>query len=226
MPHDPYFQQAAQWPYHQKILAVSSDVEIANSAAFAYDRLLTYKQAAATQMDRIWKAAAAAAQSALHQPTLAATQLEQVQFLAHYRTASAALIYETHYYFIAWFNCAEMLQTVTRDSAFLPARKLFNKHKVLFDHYRGARHSFEHFADRLPGGKEEKKVVEVVQGPGASPSKLMFGFVNGSYEHSDKKWDITEASLHKLNAAIDEVLDVLHCVVDELIAKKFLAIGS
>jgi hypothetical protein len=221
MTTDPYFQQAELWPYHQKILAVATNAETANSAAFAYDRLVTYKQAAAMQMTRIWEAAAEAGRFAQQQPSIAAPQLEQVQFLANYGAASAALIYETHFYFIAWFNCSEMLQTVTTDHAFLPARKSFNKHKKLFQHYGNARHSFEHFTDRLPGGKENKKVVEVVQGLGASPSKIMFGFANGNYEHSNQKWDITQAGLLKLHAAIDEVLAALHEVVDMLIAEKF-----
>lgn len=218
---DPYFQQATQWPYHQKILFVASNAETANAAAFAYDRLLTYRQAAATQMDRLWAAAnAAAAFAQRHQPDITQGVLAQQKFLEAYRAPSAALIYETHFYFIAWYNCEEMLRTLVNDPAFMDARKVFNRHKKMFHHYKNARHSFEHFAERLPGGKEESKVVEVVQGAGASPSKIMFGFVGDNYEHSDKKWDITQAGLDKLNAAIDEVLSVLHAIVDKLITVK------
>jgi hypothetical protein len=222
---DPYFQKATEWPYHQKLLHVASSAETASAAAFAYDRLLTYKQASAKQFERMWDAASAAAKFVVRQPPITAPQLDQVRFLAEYRDASAALVYETHFYFIAWFNCAEMLQTLTTDPAFLPARKEFNRHKRMFEHYVNARHSFEHFADRLPGGRESKKVVEVSQGAAASPSKTMFGinFTSGEYSHSNKTWDISQVGLLKLHAVIDDVLVVLHGTVDALIDKKFPA---
>ena len=118
-----------------------------------------------TLLDRLWAAAnAAAAFAQQHQPDISQGVLGQQQFLEAYRTASAALIYETHFYFVAWYNCEQMLGTLVNDPAFMDARKVFNSHEKMLHHYKNARHSFEHFAERLPGGKEESKVVEVVQG--------------------------------------------------------------
>jgi hypothetical protein len=164
-----------------------------------------------------------ASSAAANKPPITAPQLEQIQFFATYQLATASLVYETHFYFIAWFNIARVLQTLTKDPAFKEARKAYSKNIKLFDHYRNARHSFEHFVDRLPGGNEAKKMVAVNHGIDASSTKIMFGlnFSKGVYNHSNETWDITKTGLDKLNAAIDEVLTVLHSTVDKLVDEKF-----
>lgn len=40
--------------------------------------------------------------------------------------------------------------------------------------------------------------------------------------HSNQEWDVTHSSLTVLNNAIDETLSVLHKLVDDEVAKRFL----
>ncbi|WOB11329.1 hypothetical protein [Piscinibacter gummiphilus] len=210
-----------QAPYADKINAIASD-EYAQAASYAYNRLLTYKAAAAKQLERMQEAKAVSARYIVaNEPRAADGWLAMKNFVEGYRDAAASLIYETHFYFIAWHNCSEMLETLTKDPAFREARKAYTKNAKMWHHYKAARHSFEHFADRLPGGSEhERKMVEVTP-PGGSPLKIFFGFVGDNYEHSDQVWDIGQASLDNLYGAIDAVLSALYPIVDKLVAEKF-----
>jgi hypothetical protein len=191
-----------------------------NAAGFAYDRLAVCRAAAEVQMRRVWEAAAAS-RSNQPEPKSADPQSEINAFLADAKARTAPLIYEAHYYFVAWANCGNMLRVLTGMPEFLEAKKVFDSYRKHFEHYTAARNSFEHYHDRLPGNSEEKKVREVVQGPGASPSRIYFGFNGGEYKHSDMSWDITPASLDLLRKAIDDTLVVLHRQIDELFKAKF-----
>lgn len=217
MAQDPFFQQAMQWPYALKLVFA---VENSSKFRYSYERLLVHQAAAATQMDRLWAASALQQFTGPKPPSITAPQLEQAKFIDASRVGFQALLYETHFYFIAWHGCREMLQALTSASEFREARKVFNTYRQDFDHYARARHSFEHFGDRLPGGREEAKMKAVIQSSGAA-TKTFHGFHDGVYAHSNQEWDITPASLVKLNTAIAEVLAVVHAIVDTIIGDKF-----
>ena len=192
----------------------------ANAAAFAYERLVVCRRAAAVQMQRLWDAAAGTRKS-LTEPAADASLAEVRAYIQKSREAFAPLLYETHYYFVAWANCGNMLRVLTGLPEFLEAKKIFDSHRKTFEHYTAARNSFEHYQDRLPGNAEERKVREVVQIPSAGPSRIYFGFSGGHYRHSDQQWDITPASLSVLEGAIDAVLSVLHAQVDTLFQARY-----
>lgn len=170
-------------------------------------------------MDRVW-AAWTASEKFLHQhkPPQGSSPSVHQSFRESRRHLYDALIYETHFYFIAWFNCAEMLERLTKDSAFREARKAYSKNAKLFDHYKAGRHSFEHFSDRLPGGKESRKI-----NLSNEDSHGYTGFGDGFYRHGGLEWDITHASLEKLNTAVDAVLTVMHFLIDKRVAEKLLS---
>ena len=191
-----------------------------NAAAFAYDRLAVCRVAAEVQMRRLWEAAAASG-STDAEPKPTAPQPEIRAFFADAKRRMTPLLYEAHYYFVAWANCGNMLRVLTGLPEFLDSKKVFDSYRKHFEHYTAARNSFEHYHDRLPGNAEEKKVREVVQGAGAGPSRIYFGFNGGEYKHSDMSWDITPASLDLLGEAVDNTLTVLHRQIDELFKVKF-----
>lgn len=194
-----------------------------NAARFAYDRLAVCRLAAEIQMRRLWEAAAAS-RSATQEPEPNAPLSEIRAFFADAKKRMAPLIYETHYYFVAWSNCGNMLRVLTGQPEFLEAKKVFDSYRKHFEHYTAGRNSFEHYHDRLPGNTEQKKVREVVQSPGAGPSRIYFGFSGGEFKHSDMSWNITLASLDLLGEAIDDTLAVLHRQIDELFVAKFGAV--
>jgi hypothetical protein len=192
-----------------------------NAATFAYDRLAVCRLAAQIQMRRLWKAAAASRFAAQDEPRANASLAEIRAFVADAKERMAPLIYETHYYFVAWSNCGNMLRVLTGQPEFLEAKKVFDSYRKHFEHYTAGRNSFEHYHDRLPGNTEEKKVREVVQSIGAGRSRIYFGFNGGEFKHSDMSWNITSTSLDLLEKAIDDTLAVLHRHIDELFVAKF-----
>lgn len=204
--------------YAEKLWHVAKN---ANAVRFAYERLDVHRESAATQMTRIWEAVARS-RMATPEPQPDASQEEMKANLMAAKDRMKPVLYEVHFYFVAWTNCGHMLKVITGQPEFLEAKKVFNSFRKTFDHYADARHSFEHFHDRLPGRPDESKVEEL-QAPNAGPRRVYVGFEGTSYKHSDKSWDISPASLELLNQAIDEVVTVLHRTVDDQIESKFLS---
>lgn len=204
--------------YAEKLWHVAKN---ANAATFAYERLDVHRESAATQMTRIWEAVARSRMAA-PEPQPGASQDEMRAYVMAAKDRMKLVLYEVHFYFVAWTNCGHMLKVITGQPEFLEAKKVFDSFRKTFDHYADARHSFEHFHDRLPGRPDENKVKEL-QAANAGPRRVYSGFEGTSYKHSDKSWDISPASLALLNEAIDAVLTVLHRTVDEHIESKFLS---
>lgn len=202
--------------YAEKLWHVAQN---ANAATFAYERLDVHRESAAIQMTRIWEAVARSRMVA-PEPKPGASQDEMRAYVMAAKDRMKPILYEVHFYFVAWTNCGHMLKVITGQPEFLEAKKVFDSFRNTFDHYAEARHSFEHFHDRLPGRRDERKVKEL-QAPNAGPRRVYSGFEGTSYKHSDKSWDISPTSLGLLHSAIDDVLTVLHKTVDEQIQTKF-----
>lgn len=204
--------------YAEKLLYVAKN---ATAATFAYERLDVNRQSAATQMARIWEAVARS-RMATPEPQPGASQEEMNAYVMAAKDRMKPVLYEVHFYFVAWTNCGHMLKILTGQPKFLEAKKVFDSFRKTFDHYADARHSFEHFHDRLPGRPDERKVKEL-QATNAGHRRVYVGFEGTNYKHSDKSWDISPASLELLNQAIDKVVTVLNRTVDDLIESKFLS---
>ena len=126
-----------------------------NAATFAYDRLGVCRLAAEVQMRRLWEAATVS-RSATREPEPNAPLEVTRAYFADAKNRMAPLIYETHYYFVAWANCGNMLRVLTGQPEFLEAKKVFDSYRKHFEHYTAGRNSFEHYHDRLPGNTEAK----------------------------------------------------------------------
>ncbi len=87
-------------------------------------------------------------------------------------------------------------------------------------HYVNARNTFEHFDDRLPGGKNHSRIKEIHSG-GGGPRKIYRGISKeGFYLHSDKQWDIKPSSLEALKDLVNEFLNKIHSSLDSILAEK------
>jgi hypothetical protein len=213
-----FLDEVRQMPYPNKLTYVADDD---GAASFAYERLEIHQVAAATQVQRIQEALCAQAKQPLPEPRLAPSSLGMATLLALHRRSYAQAFAEMHFYFVCWTCIRHMLDVITAPPLFREARKALSRHRKYFDQYDGGRNSFEHFEQRLPGGKSEGRVREVVQGVGASPSKILYGYHDGKYTHSNQEWDVTRVSLTLLTTAIDETLTVVHRLVDEEVARRF-----
>jgi hypothetical protein len=211
-------EQMALMPYSNKLGYVADDD---HAASFAYERLHIHRVSATKQVDRIQQALAAKTALRLPDAKLQPLPLDMALLAEVHQRSYASAFAEMHFYFVCWSCIRHMLEVITAPPHFLDARKALSSHIKHFDNYDGARNSFEHFEQRLPGGKGAGRVKEVVQGAGASPSKIFFGYSNGRYMHSNREWDVTPSSLVILNKAVDETLSVLHKLVDNEVAKRF-----
>ena len=209
-------EQAEPDSYSEKVFWVSSNP---NVAAFAYERLGVHRAAADKQMERIWDANTRS-KSSPAPPGRDASPQEIKAYVGAKRESMIPVLYETHFYFVAWTDCRNMLKILVDLPEFLDAKKVFDSYRELFDHYADARHSFEHFHNRLTGQGDRLPVQEVRENPKAGTRQILFGFEGGNYKHSDQLWDITPASLELLHRVIDDVLVVLHRTINVIIQSK------
>jgi hypothetical protein len=203
--------------YAEKLLYVVANW---NAATFAYDRLEVHRAAAKTQMTRLADAMANSRPS-VPEPGPGASFEASQAYVRNGVSRMAPVLYEAHFYFVAWGGCRNMLEILVGQPEFLEAKKVFDSQRKHFEHYVAARNSFEHFGDRLPGRTEEKRVREVRDDPTAGARRVYLGISDGQYTHSDQAWDITPGSLDLLERLIADVLAIVHRTIDEQIGAKF-----
>lgn len=190
-----------------------------NAASFAYNRLYVHRAAAHRQMARIAEAMAGS-KSSVPEPKPGSSQEEMRAYVRDGMLRMKPVLYDVHFYFVAWANCRNMLEILVGQPEFLEAKKVFDAHRRHFEHYVAGRNSFEHFHDRLPGQPDEDRVKEVRNDPNAGPHRIYAGFSQGKYVHSDMSWDISPKSLELLDQSIEEVLAVVHRTIDEEFKRK------
>ena len=151
----------------------------------------------------------------ISEPPAGASPEEMRAYVREGIIRSRPLLYEVHFYFVAWGNCENMLQILVGQPELLEAKKVFDGYRKTFEHYVAGRNSFEHFHDRLPGQKDAKRVKEIQPDPKkGSPHRIYSGFLGWQYVHSDMSWDISPNSLVTLDQMIETVLVEVHKIID------------
>ncbi len=201
---------ASAMTYSEKIQFCAAN---GSAASFAYDRLHLHLIAARLQMDRIGQAVRAA-RSVPPESSAYTTQEQLRAYVRDGQQRMQAVLTEVHFYFVCWSGCRNMLQILVGQPEFIEAKKVFDGYRKEFEHYVAGRNSFEHFHDRLPGQSEEGR-VKAVQAESAGPRRIYAGLSSGKYTHSSLEWDITPNSRECLQKYVDEVLTVVHRIVDE-----------
>jgi hypothetical protein len=193
-----------------------------NAASFAYSRLQMHRWAAQAQMARIGQAIAGS-KSTIPEPGHGATQQEMRDYMRDGTRRMQPVFAEVHLYFVSWAGCRNMLQILVGQPEFLEAKKVFDSYRKEFEHYVAGRNSFEHFHERLPGQAEAHRVKEIQPDPRAGPHRVFAGFSGGKYVHSNLEWDISPASLERLEKYISEISSVVHAKIDEEFIRKGMA---
>ncbi len=202
--------------YHERIFFASSS---GNASSFAYRRLIQHRRSAAIQIDRIYQSALQLNDTMPEQPDLNKMS-EARDYLRTTIELLDPIFADIHYYFVAWDNCSKMMKSLSRLPEFNEAQKFFYTVRKEFDHYSNGRNSFEHFDDRLPGGKKYATVKEIRRDPKAGLSRNFGGLEGSFFTFSDKSWDVTSTSLALLNNYVGEFLHVLHTSIDELLSQQ------
>jgi hypothetical protein len=91
------------------------------AADFAIKRLAIHRAAAEMQNRRIWEA-----NSVLkaNRPELNASAWEAKNFIEDTQSNYKQLLFETHFYFVSWAKCGNMLRVLTGQNEFLEALKV------------------------------------------------------------------------------------------------------
>ena len=206
----------ASMTHREKLLFVVAN---GDAASFAYDRLEVHRHAARAQLSRI-EIAIQESKPSEPEPLAGASQVEMREYVRRGIDHMRSVLYEVHFYFVAWDNCRNMLEVLTGQPEMLEAKKIFDRHRRQFEHYVAARNSFEHYHDRLPGRPDKARVKEIQPDPKAGPHRIYSGFKNGMYVHSNSSWDISRASLSLLEEIVDEILATVHRIIDEEFVRK------
>lgn len=202
-------------PYSERLVFFAAN---GSAASFAYDRLQLHLTAARLQMDRIGQAVRTS-HGVRPEPSADATQEQLRAYFRGGQQRMQAVLTEVHFYFVCWSGCRNMLQILVGQPEFIEAKKVFDGYRKEFEHYVAGRNSFEHFHDRLPGQSEEGR-VKAVQSESAGPRRIYAGLSSGKYTHSSLEWDITPNSMECLQKHVDEVLTVVHRIVDEKFSRQ------
>lgn len=190
-----------------------------NAASFAYERLQLHLEAARVQMSRIdeaiWRS-----QPGPPDPSSGVSQIEMRDYIRQGVVRMRPVLSDVRFYFVAWGGCRNMLETLVGQPEMLAAKRVFDGYRKEFEHYVAGRNSFEHYHDRLPGRRDEDRVREIQPDPNAGAHRVYSGFCEGKYVHSDMAWDISCNSLALLERIVQEVLKVVHAIIDEGFLRK------
>lgn len=217
MNSSPVHEFFSSMDFEEKLSFVASN---GNAASFAYKRLHMHRAAAHLQMTRIGQAAAASKAAALPDPGPNATHEQRMAYVRNGAQRMEPVFAEVHFYFVCWSGCRNMLQIIVGQPEFLPAKKIFDGYRKEFEHYVAGRNSFEHFHERLPGQSEEHRVKEIQPDPGAGPRRILWGFSGGKYVHSNLEWDITQASVDRLERYVGEILEAVQVSVEQELERR------
>ena len=203
--------------YEEKIFFVcGSRVTV----SFAYERLFSTIDAARMQMKRIWSQISSLPKQLELSPTDPEFQNKAKEYKTTARANYRPIFNDIHFYFITWGGIRSMMGVIAKQPEFKEANIIFNSHRKTIEHYINARNTFEHFDDRLPGGKNHERVKEV-RAQGASPRKILKGISReGYYLHSDKKWNIKPSSLKLLEEITQEFIKSVNGKIDILLKEK------
>jgi hypothetical protein len=98
-----------------------------------------------------------------------------------------------HLYFICWAAILRMIRVIKNDSHMQTPNKLYKRHRKILEDYSHARDHFEHYDERLPGGKKSKELD--------NPSD--FGNLQAGYfSLGGYRWDVSEKSLQRLETIV------------------------
>lgn len=110
-------------------------------------------------------------------------------------TMIQALIH-AHLYFICWAAIGRMIEVIRRGSGLEAPNKVWKKYRIELKCYAEARDHFEHYEERLPGGKKSTNLVN----PDDYGSLHYGWFSLGGY-----RWDVSKESLMTLEHIVTEL---------------------
>lgn len=201
----------------KKIYESSLFFESSSRASFAYGRYWLHKYQMTIQFERV--------QIALQERTLAGEWLKEPDMSQSDATRlwfhfggfiNKKILAETHLYFIAIDNVKDMVNIILSEQKFLHLKKEFGNLNKVFEHFTHGRNTFEHFDDRIPGGKNHEKVAETKSSPEAGSKRTLGGIVKNTYIFGDKEWPLSESQFQEIASGINAFEQSVHGILDKI----------
>ena len=126
---------------------------------------------------------------------------------------------EIHLLFISIDNTWDMMNAVLSVDNFrdfgIKLKKRLKLQQVLGE-YTAGRNTFEHFDDKMPGGKNHSKVKPLRSSPEAGERTNLGGLKGRSYTFGDQEWDVSPLAYQKVHDVLIEFEKELHEYIDGL----------
>ena len=111
-----------------------------------------------------------------------------------------------HLYFICWAAIGRMIEVIRRYSGLEDPNNVWKKYRAELKQYIDARDHFEHYEERLPGGKKSAGLINP-----SDYGNLRHGWFSlGGYQ-----WDVSKESLKKLENIVAELDRTICCEASE-----------
>ena len=200
-----------------KIISLS----VSSRAAFAYSRYWLHKHQSVLQFGRV--------QSALHERSLSGEWLKEPdlgqpdanRLWFHFGGfINKRVLAEVHLFFIAIDNVKDMMNALLSEDSLVYLKKHVGRVIYSLDHYTHGRNTFEHYDDRIPGGKKHKKVGETKSSPDAGSRKILGGLKGDVYTFGDKKWNLNPQEFQKVIDGMHSFEIAVHGHLDKVSAKS------
>lgn len=182
---------------------------------FAYQRYLLHKKQAIIQHNRIYQRTLEKKMlnEGINEPDVGKNDINSIKYWFKFNMSQQDLIFaEIHLWFISLDNVRKMLSTILKIKEL---NRHWNKYSQLekkLTHYTAARNAFEHFDERLPGGRKSDKVREVKE-KNAGPRKIFGGIRDNKYLFGDMEWDLSHEAFNNI---LNELSDFENDIENEI----------
>ena len=197
------------------------NLSVSSRAAFAYSRYWLHKHQSVMQFGRV--------QSALHERSLSGEWLKEpgldqpdaTRLWFHFGgLISKKVLAEVHLLFIAIDNAKDMMNALLSEDNLVHLKKKVGSVIHSFEHYTHGRNTFEHYDDRIPGGKKHEKVGETKSSPDAGPRRILGGLKGDVYTFGDKKWNLNPQEFQNVINGMNVFEVAVHEHLDEVSKKS------
>jgi hypothetical protein len=185
--------------------------KISPRAAFAYNRYWLHKYQAVIEYDRV--------QQCLHEKSLYGEWLQEPdtsqndasRLWFHFGSiVNKKAIAEIHLYFISLDNIKDMINAIVSETDLVFIKREIRDLYKLLEHYTHGRNIFEHYSDRIPGGKFQDKVAEVIDEKSGNSRKILSGLNGEIYKFGNEEWSLSASKFQEIKIGLNNFEIILH----------------
>lgn len=197
--------------YQEKIF-----FNIGSKESFGFDRYWLHKYQVIMQFNRL--------QTAFHERSLSTELIKtpnidnqtEVKLWFHFGTiVNNKVLAEIHLLFISLDNLKDMINVILSNDTLKHLKRDIGSFYKELEHYTHGRNTFEHFDEKLPGGKTHSKVKGIRENINCGERKILGGLKGNIYLFGDKEWELSNIKFQKIIDGMDVFENSLLNYLDE-----------